>query len=243
MFPHELDLSPDVIQLGTSPHERYISHKDKFGMPGWLNQIKDQNDWRQMDHVFAKRCEKKNPTYIPKDFTKEDEIYTKGKAKEIEDGQRCKDRTLKRQIDKKRQVMTCEEEEKMLEQAFEKGVIRIPVSELLDWNVAKKIADELGFDSSAFKEKRNKGLFDLLQDLKQELATSGVYQQRKTNLPLDKEVIAVNKDAVEDIKDSAKVRDLKRINRRLQNENAKLAAEVAKLSEFKDVLIEMGLWK
>ena len=106
----------------------------------------------------------------------------------------------------------------------------------------KKIADELGFDSSAFKEKRNKGLFDLLQDLKQELATSGVYQQRKTNLPLDKEVIAVNKDAEEDIKDSAKVRDLKD-KPQATNENAKLAAEVAKPSEFKDVLIEMGLWK
>jgi hypothetical protein len=50
----------------------------------------------------------------------------------------------------------------------------------------KKIADELGFGSEAFKEKRNKKLFDLLQDLKQELATSGVYQQRKKNLPLDK---------------------------------------------------------
>ena len=107
----------------------------------------------------------------------------------------------------------------------------------------KKIADELGFDSSAFKEKRNKKLFDLLQDLKQELATSGVYQKRKANLPLDKEVIDVSKDTEEDIKDSAKVRDLKRTNRRLQNENAKLAAEVAKLSEFKEVLIEMGLWK
>ena len=107
----------------------------------------------------------------------------------------------------------------------------------------KKIADELGFDSSAFKEKRNKKLFDLLQDLKQELATSGVYQKRKTNFPLDKEVIDVSKDNEEDIKDSAKIRDLKRANRRLQNENAKLAAEVAKLSEFKDVLIEMGLWK
>lgn len=107
----------------------------------------------------------------------------------------------------------------------------------------KKIADELGFDSSAFKEKRNKKLFDLLQDLKQELATSGVYQKRKANLPLDKEVINVSKDTEEDIKDSAKVRDLKRTNRRLQNENAKLAAEVAKLSEFKEVLIEMGLWK
>ena len=107
----------------------------------------------------------------------------------------------------------------------------------------KKIADELGFDSSAFKEKRNKKLFDLLQELKQELATSGLYQQRKKNLPLDKEIIDVSKGTDEDIKDSAKVRDLKRTNRRLQNENAKLAAEVAKLSEFKDVLIEMGLWK
>ena len=107
----------------------------------------------------------------------------------------------------------------------------------------KKIADELGFDSSAFKEKRNKKLFDLLQDLKQELATSGVYQKRKANLPLDKDVIDVSKDSEEDIKDSAKVRDLKRTNRRLQNENTKLAAEVAKLSEFKEVLIEMGLWK
>lgn len=107
----------------------------------------------------------------------------------------------------------------------------------------KKIADELGFDSSAFKEKRNKKLFDLLQDLKKELATSGVYQKRKANLPLDKEVIDISKDTEEDIKDSAKVRDLKRANRRLQNENAKLAAEVTKLSEFKDVLIEMGLWK
>ena len=107
----------------------------------------------------------------------------------------------------------------------------------------KKIADELGFDSSAFKEKRNKKLFDMLQDLKQELATSGVYQQRKQHLPLDKEVIDVSKETDEDIKDSVKVRDLKRANRRLQNENAKLAAEVAKLSEFKDVLIEMGLWK
>ncbi|QBG35774.1 hypothetical protein [Litorilituus sediminis] len=107
----------------------------------------------------------------------------------------------------------------------------------------KKIADELGFDSSAFKEKRNKKLFDLLQELKQELATSGVYQQRKKNLPLDKEIIDVSKETDEDIKDSARVRDLKRTNRRLQNENAKLAAEVAKLSEFKDVLIGMGLWK
>ena len=49
--------------------------------------------------------------------------------------------------------------------------------------------------------------------------------------------------ATEDIKDNAKIRDLKRTNRRLQAENAKLVAEVSRLSEFKEVLIEMGLWK
>jgi len=107
----------------------------------------------------------------------------------------------------------------------------------------KKIADELGFDSAAFKKSRNEKLFDLLQNLKQELATDGVYQKRKKSFPLEREVVVVNTTCDEDIKDSAKVRDLKRTNRRLQDENAKLAAEVARLSEFKDVLIEMGLWK
>ncbi|KPW03634.1 hypothetical protein [Pseudoalteromonas sp. P1-8] len=107
----------------------------------------------------------------------------------------------------------------------------------------KKIADELGFNPSAFKKARNEKLFNMLQDLKIELAISGVYQQRKTSLSLDKEIIDVSKETEEDIKDRAKVRDLKRANRRLQNENAKLVAEVAKLSEFRDVLIEMGLWK
>ncbi|MPW31635.1 hypothetical protein F9L16_21915 [Agarivorans sp. B2Z047] len=107
----------------------------------------------------------------------------------------------------------------------------------------KKIADELGFNSSAFKQSRNKKLFDMLEALKQELATTGVYQERKQNLSLEGEVIEVANTSDEDIKDSAKVRDLKRVNHRLQAENAKLAAEVAKLSEFKEVLIEMGLWK
>lgn len=107
----------------------------------------------------------------------------------------------------------------------------------------KKIASELGFDPSAFKKARNEKLFNMLQDLKQELAIAGIYHQRKANLPLEHGVIDVSKEAGEDIKDSAKVRDLKRVNRRLQNENAKLSAEVAKLSEFKEVLMEMGLWK
>lgn len=111
----------------------------------------------------------------------------------------------------------------------------------------KKIADELGFDSSAFKASRNTKLFELFDELKKELATEGVYQKRKENLPLEEQsadVRVVFQDNMdESITDSIKVRDLKRFNARLQAENAKLTAEVARLSEFKEVLIEMGLWK
>lgn len=110
----------------------------------------------------------------------------------------------------------------------------------------KKIAGELGFDSSAFKKSRNRKLFDMLQALQQELAADGIYHKRDTKLPLESvDAIGAADTATDqdDIKDSAKVRDLKRANRRLQAENAKLAAEVGKLSEFKEVLIEIGLWK
>jgi len=39
-----------------------------------------------MNHIFAKRDEKKNPEYIPKDFTKEDEILSKYYGKEVVEG-------------------------------------------------------------------------------------------------------------------------------------------------------------
>ena len=94
---------------------------------------------------------------------------------------------------------------------------------------------------------RNKKLFELFDELKKELTTEGVYQKRKENLPLEEqsaEVRGVFLDNMDEgITDSIKVRDLKRFNARLQAENAKLTAEVARLSEFKEVLIEMGLWK
>ena len=107
----------------------------------------------------------------------------------------------------------------------------------------KKVADELGFDSSAFKESRNKGLFEMMQSLKHELAEDGVYHKRKNGLPLEGDIVHIARESEDDIKDSAKIRDLKVSNRRLQAENAKLSAEVAKLSEFKEVLVDMGLWK
>lgn len=107
----------------------------------------------------------------------------------------------------------------------------------------KKIADELGFDSSAFKKSRNEKLFKMLEALKHELSTGGIYRERNTTSSEVEDVVAIKNANDEDIKDNAKVRELKSINRRLQTENSKLAAELARLSEFKEVLIEMGLWK
>lgn len=107
----------------------------------------------------------------------------------------------------------------------------------------KKIANELGFDSSAFKKSRNPDLFNMLQELKQELAVEGIHDQGiKVNI-LKVKATRTENVVDQDIKDSAKVRDLKKINERLQKENAKLTAEITKLSEFKEVLVDMGLWK
>lgn len=134
---------------------------------------------------------------------------------------------------------------------FECWVAEMRAKELPNWMdywhgntlSPKKIADELGFDSSAFKKSRNEKLFKMLEALKQELATDGIYHGCKNTYPVVEDVVEIKNANDEDIKDSAKVRELKSINRRLQTENSKLAAELARLSEFKEVLIEMGLWK
>lgn len=134
---------------------------------------------------------------------------------------------------------------------FECWIAEMQAKELPNWMdywhgntlSPKKIADELGFDSSAFKKSRNEKLFKMLEALKQELSTGGIYRERNKTSPEIENVVAIKNANDEDIKDSAKVRELKSINRRLQTENSKLAAKLARLSEFKEVLIEMGLWK
>merc|ERR1712232_425410 len=68
------------------------------------------------------------------------------------------DKSLKRQIDKKRQKMTCEQEEQMLKNAFEKGIVRIPTSEILIWSKANEIANELAGGLCTREEFINAGL-------------------------------------------------------------------------------------
>jgi len=98
--------------------------------------------WRQYDHVYAKRCPDKNPTYIPMDTTKESEIIANMKIKQLEEAKKNMIKNLKAQIITKREKMTCEEEEQMLKEAFEKGIVTIPTTEILVWSKADKIAKE-----------------------------------------------------------------------------------------------------
>merc|ERR1712232_213403 len=152
------DGGPDVIQFGTRPHERYISHRDKHGAARWLEKIEEQNEWRQMDHIFAKRCEQKNPTYIPTDFSKEKEFLVQYEADLIQESQKKRDIFLKSQIYDKREKMTCEEEEQMLKNAFEKGIVRIQIAELMIWSKADEIAKELAGGLCTREELINAGI-------------------------------------------------------------------------------------
>jgi len=132
------DGGADVIQLGTKPHARYISHRDSYGAAPWLEQINEQHHWRQLDHIFARRCEQKNITYRPMDFTKEDEIIADQKKDQVEAYKNAR----KLQISQNREKLSCEEEEQMLKSAFEQGVVRIATNDLLDWGKANEIANK-----------------------------------------------------------------------------------------------------
>lgn len=105
------------------------------------------------------------------------------------------------------------------------------------------VAAEIKIGKDAFKIKNNPKLRELFDRLQDELSESGIYHKRNSRLKVEEVVEKQPSENEEEVTDSAKIRDLKRANRRLQNENAKLAAEIAKLSEFKEVLVEMNLWK
>merc|ERR1712226_524554 len=124
----------------------------------WLEIKKYQFEEKQLDHIFAKRCEIKNPNYVPVDSTKHNEIYDKAKSEIMKTVSERFDKSLKRQISKKRQKMTCEEEEQMLKNAFEKGIVRIPTSEILVWSKANEIANELAGGLCTKEEFINAGL-------------------------------------------------------------------------------------
>merc|ERR1712146_591303 len=145
----------DLIQLSTKHHERYQSCIEKYPkFDGTIEFKLDMGPCDQLDHIFAKRCEEKNPTYIPIDFTKENEIYDNIKKDRV----RFYTNARKLQISQNREKMSYQEEQEMLKNAFEKGVVRIATNELLDWEKANKLANERAGGLCTREELENSGL-------------------------------------------------------------------------------------
>lgn len=69
-----------------------------------------------------------------------------------------RNKAVKLQLRQKCAKMSCEEEQKMLEAAFEKGVVRLETTELLDWNRANKIANDLAGGLCSREDFENSGL-------------------------------------------------------------------------------------
>ena len=131
---------------------------------------------------------------------------------------------------------------------FEKWILRIKAKAVPNWQDylhgnglnKTKISEEAGFERSVFKS--NPGVIQSYDELLTELASNGIFKKGNATTTTNKGAV-VEDPYADEVKDSAKVRDLKRIIKRLQNENVKLASELTKMEEFKEVLIEMGLFK
>jgi len=154
----------EAVQLGAPGyHDRYISHRGKYSEGITLDLTRrDREEWLykhiQQDHIFAKRSETKNPAYVPRDCSKENELREKEHARKIGAAMKNRERTLRQQILTKRALLSPEEEEKLLRDAFEKGVVRIPTGEVLNWHKAKEIAEEFA-DGLLTKEELEKSGF------------------------------------------------------------------------------------
>ena len=124
--------------------------------------------------------------------------------------------------------------------------------ESVDWNPfcyngklsPTKIGREIGVGKKSFDKERNEKLYNMLQELQVYLNESGFFHKRNPRLKIDNSNQNERAESEEsNVNDSVKMRELKRTNSRLQAENAKLRAELARVEEFKEVLIEMNLWK
>merc|ERR1712183_659907 len=148
----------DAIQLGGDPnHGEYTFtsvvnlHKNA---KDYCN-IRAQDQYKQMDHIFAKRCEKKNPTYIPKDFTYENELYAQYKTKKIFD------ETAHKQSELRNKFHNTDLQIEMMKNAFDKNIIKIETEDkCLNYEQAKQLAHEKALRLPTLEELQNSGVIE-----------------------------------------------------------------------------------
>merc|ERR1711976_17408 len=116
---------------------RYTSHVERHGHPHWINTIEHQHESRQLDHIFAKRCVKKNPTYIPTDFTYQNELVAQHKAALAFDPIAGEQEKLLNEF------QNLDQQNEMLKKAFGKNIVRIQTdNKCLKYEQASKLACE-----------------------------------------------------------------------------------------------------
>jgi len=94
--------------------------------------------WRQYDHVYAKRCQNKNPDYIPMDTTKEAQFLAKYKyQKDLEEA-------FSEQEKHRREFQSEEQDEPMLRTAFEEhNIVKIyEEDKCFTYEQAKELAEK-----------------------------------------------------------------------------------------------------
>jgi len=145
------DGGADVVQLGTLRHERYTSWLDRHGNVDWLERIEERRESTQADHIYAKRCEKKNPTYIPKDFTKENQLW-----EEIVFSKRAD-----KQDEMRNNFHSVEKQNEMMKKAFGKNIIRIRTDEqYINYEQAKNVAHEKALRLPTLEEMQESGIIE-----------------------------------------------------------------------------------
>jgi len=148
----------DGIQMGSDPahgEEQHSSIVDRHHNEQCYCNIADQAEYKQMDHIFAKRCEKKNPTYIPKDFTEEKQIWETYKIEKAFEEKAGKQGRIRHKFH------NIEKQNEMLKEAFENDIVRIETdNKCLNYEQAKQLAHDKALRLPTLEELKNSGVIE-----------------------------------------------------------------------------------
>jgi len=148
----------DAIQLGGDPNHgefTFSSVVNKHKNAKDYCTIRAQDQYKQMDHIFAKRCEKKNQTYIPKDFTQENELYAQYKTKKVFD------ETCRKQSEPRNKFQNFDQQNEMMKNAFDKNIIKIETEDkCLNYEQAKELAQDKALRLPTLEELQNSGVIE-----------------------------------------------------------------------------------
>ena len=133
-------IQKDAVQIGNIPSlykKNYVSYYEKYNDLSWLNESKPQ-DWRPLNFIYARKCPQKNVNYINIDEKQDIDFINQY----VQSSKRKLTKIIQSQFQVRRKCMSKNEESKMLDFAWEKGILRIYINRCINWKDAKEIAQE-----------------------------------------------------------------------------------------------------